>query len=197
MKTDTRNKLIQTSIELMTRKGFNNTGIGQILKEAKVPKGSFYYYFESKDDLGYAVIEESAAAREAFMQDFFQTREGSALEKLRAFFEHHIELFNENFDQCNCIFGNLGQELAVEHEAFREKISCVFKSSEDGLAELFKEAQAHGELSTELNVEHLAEFLFSGWEGALLRAKLKKSVEPLKVFVQLFFEQLLVPPANT
>jgi AcrR family transcriptional regulator len=57
MADNTRDKLIGVSVELIMLKGFNNTGIAEILSKAGVPKGSFYYYFKSKEDLGLAVID--------------------------------------------------------------------------------------------------------------------------------------------
>ena len=50
---DTRNDLIRSGLELLTQNGFLATGVDAIVKNANVPKGSFYYYFKSKED--YAV----------------------------------------------------------------------------------------------------------------------------------------------
>jgi AcrR family transcriptional regulator len=38
-------------------------GVAEICKAARVPKGSFYYHFESKEALALAVIDEHCAAR--------------------------------------------------------------------------------------------------------------------------------------
>ena len=46
---DTKNKLLQIGAKHIHLKGFNNTGLQEILKEANVPKGSFYFYFKSKE----------------------------------------------------------------------------------------------------------------------------------------------------
>jgi TetR/AcrR family transcriptional repressor of nem operon len=45
---DTRNDLIRSGLELLTQNGFLSTGVDAIVKNASVPKGSFYYYFKSK-----------------------------------------------------------------------------------------------------------------------------------------------------
>lgn len=41
---DTRNDLIRSGLELLTQNGFLATGVDAIVKNANVPKGSFYYY---------------------------------------------------------------------------------------------------------------------------------------------------------
>ncbi|MFQ3405032.1 TetR/AcrR family transcriptional regulator [Escherichia coli] len=53
---DTRNDLIRSGLELLTQNGFLATGVDAIVKNANVPKGSFYYYFKSKEDYAQTVL---------------------------------------------------------------------------------------------------------------------------------------------
>jgi TetR/AcrR family transcriptional repressor of lmrAB and yxaGH operons len=53
----TKEKIVQTSAELFLKKGYSNTGLAEILKETNLSKGSFYFSFSSKQDLGIAVAE--------------------------------------------------------------------------------------------------------------------------------------------
>ena len=55
---DTRCLLIEAGAKVMLSKGYNNTGIQEIVKLVGVPKGSFYHYFESKEAFALAVIEK-------------------------------------------------------------------------------------------------------------------------------------------
>ena len=57
MRDNTRNKLIETGAAIIHLKGFNNTGIQEILEAADVPKGSFYNYFRNKEDFGLQVVD--------------------------------------------------------------------------------------------------------------------------------------------
>ncbi|MGH8672403.1 MAG: TetR/AcrR family transcriptional regulator, partial [Burkholderiales bacterium] len=54
-RTQTREELVKVGAHIIAQHGFNTTGIEEVLKRAKVPKGSFYYYFASKEDFGLAV----------------------------------------------------------------------------------------------------------------------------------------------
>ncbi|ADL52701.1 TetR/AcrR family transcriptional regulator [Clostridium cellulovorans] len=47
--------LIETAARLFLRKGYSSTGINDILSEADMSKGSFYFHFSSKKDLGFEV----------------------------------------------------------------------------------------------------------------------------------------------
>jgi TetR/AcrR family transcriptional repressor of lmrAB and yxaGH operons len=51
----TKQHLIETAARLFLRKGYSNTGINDILQEADISKGSFYFYFSSKKELGFEV----------------------------------------------------------------------------------------------------------------------------------------------
>lgn len=56
-----RERLISTAARLVHKQGWTATGINQILGEAEIPKGSFYYYFRSKEALGVAVLQTHLA----------------------------------------------------------------------------------------------------------------------------------------
>ena len=57
MLANTRERIIETGAAIIHCKGFNYTGIQEILNAAKVPKGSFYNYFKSKEDFGLQIID--------------------------------------------------------------------------------------------------------------------------------------------
>ena len=61
MVKDTREHILKKGIELITEKGFHNTGISEILHSASVPKGSFYHYFGSKNEFGREIIRKASA----------------------------------------------------------------------------------------------------------------------------------------
>jgi AcrR family transcriptional regulator len=54
---DTKTELIKVGMELLGTHGYNVTGISAVLKRAKIPKGSFYHHFESKEEFGMETIE--------------------------------------------------------------------------------------------------------------------------------------------
>jgi len=56
-RTNTREEIIRKGAELIHAQGFNATGLKQILQVAGIPKGSFYFYFKSKEDFGLAIID--------------------------------------------------------------------------------------------------------------------------------------------
>ena len=57
----TRELLLQAAFREVHRSGFQSAGIDTILAATDVTKGALYYHFESKEALGYAIVEEIIA----------------------------------------------------------------------------------------------------------------------------------------
>ncbi|MBX9686863.1 MAG: TetR/AcrR family transcriptional regulator, partial [Candidatus Obscuribacterales bacterium] len=53
---DTRAILLEAGMAVMYEKGYSNTGIQEVLSSVGVPKGSFYHYFDSKEDFALKII---------------------------------------------------------------------------------------------------------------------------------------------
>ena len=51
MASDIRSRIVETSWKLFHDKGFGETTINDIIREAGISKGTFYYYFRSKDNM--------------------------------------------------------------------------------------------------------------------------------------------------
>lgn len=175
----------------MAAKGFNNTGIAEILGEVGVPKGSFYHYFKSKDELGLAIIENYGETLCKHLQDYLQTTPGKAIPRLRGYFAMLINYFENNFHDCNCLLGNLAQELAIQHPDMRKAIFSYYKTIEKLIAKCLAEAKAQGDLAADADVNMLAKVLFSSWEGCLVRAKLQQSAAPLHDLLHIYFSSIL------
>ena len=89
-----------------------------------------------------------------------------------------------------CLIGNLGQEMTALPEGFRVLLQDVFTDWECRTAGVLREAQQAGEISRDLKCDQMAHFFWIGWEGAVLRAKLDQSPEPLDRFAQGFLSLL-------
>lgn len=190
-KRDTRSEIIRIGTDLISRQGFNVTGIDAVLKEAGVPKGSFYHYFKSKEDFGLAVIDHFAERFAQRLDAFLNDEEVTPLNRIRNFLENSLARFSQN--QCcrGCLVGNLGQELADLNERFRVRLEEIFNGWRERIAACLREAQAAGELAKDVDPAVVACFIISSLEGAILRAKVMKSPQPLRDFVEVLFASVL------
>jgi TetR/AcrR family transcriptional regulator, transcriptional repressor for nem operon len=190
-KATTRNRILEHAGRIVLQKGFNNTGIQEILESAGVPKGSFYFYFKSKDDLGLALIDHYSQAG-ASMRDALMTEaEGTSLQRLQRFFQARRKFIEEQEWRYGCPIGNLTQEMCNLSEAFRIKLRAVFSAMQEFIRECLEEARAQEELDPRLEPDELAPFILDSWEGALLRMKAEGSTEPLIRFEKMVFGVIL------
>jgi TetR/AcrR family transcriptional repressor of nem operon len=191
---ETRNQLIWAGSELIVRQGFNHTGINAILSASGVPKGSFYYYFESKEAFGLAVIEGFAWERAQHMDAFLDDARVAPLQRVRNYLEDSAaEMRQSDFDR-GCLIGNLGQELAAQNPVFRTRLDRVFGDWETRFAGCLDAARRAGEIPADSDARRLSVFLLAGWEGALLRAKVTRSGAPMQAFIDVFFDQVVTGP---
>jgi TetR/AcrR family transcriptional repressor of nem operon len=131
---DTRNALVWCGTELLTERGFQITGIDEILKRVGVPKGSFYHYFKSKDDFGHAVIDNYEAYYAKKMDRIFGDTSQSPLHRLINFTENAKNGMVKFDFKRGCLIGNLGQELAALDTQFRERLERVLLTWEQRVA---------------------------------------------------------------
>ncbi len=190
-KKDTRSEIIRIGTELISRQGYNATGIEMVLKEAGVPKGSFYHYFKSKEEFGLAVLDLFADYYSRRMTALLQDTALSPLTRIRKLLEGSLERFSRNQCSKGCLIGNLGQELADQNERFRARLDEIFDGWRRLFAACLSEAQTAKELDSRIEAEALASFILSGWEGAILQAKVMKSPQPLQDFIEILFKVTL------
>ena len=81
--------------------------------------------------------------------------------------------------------GNLCQELADSHLAVSEKAEYLFRSYTASLARCIRKAQDAGEVNRRVDPDRLAEAIFNSWEGAVLRMKSSRSIQPLNAFLEM------------
>lgn len=189
---DTREKLIWCGTKLLTERGFHAVGIEEVLSCASVPKGSFYHYFESKHAFGEAVIDNFARYFNRKLDRILKDETGTPLTRLRAFVKEATDGMTRYEFRRGCLIGNLGQELGGLNEEFRNRIEAVLQSWQARVATCLTEAQQANEISLDQDVHALAEFFWIGWEGAILRSKLARSVAPMERFASLFFSRVCI-----
>lgn len=189
-KGETREALIRCGTELCTERGFQVTGIDEVLKRVGVPKGSFYHYFETKHQFGEAVIRNYALYFQRKLDATLGDTQQQPLQRLRSFIEQAQRGMAKFHFQRGCLVGNMGQELGGLDDNFRKQLEDVLLSWQAATATCLKDAADQGQLPPGADPERLAAFFWIGWEGAILRAKLTRNAEPLRLFADLFFELL-------
>ncbi|MEQ6916606.1 acrylate utilization transcriptional regulator AcuR [Halomonas aquatica] len=187
---DTRAALIRSGTEVLTEQGFVVSGIDGILKRVGVPKGSFYYYFDSKEAFGRAVMEHYGTYFAGKLDRHLRDETGSPLARIAAFVADATEGMARHDFTRGCLVGNLGQEASGLPEGFREWLRTTLEDWQQRLARCLREAQVAGELAESADCDRLAEAFWIGWEGAVMRARLERGARPLETFITTYMEGL-------
>nr|WP_320131881.1 TetR family transcriptional regulator C-terminal domain-containing protein [uncultured Holophaga sp.] len=178
---ETREALIQAGLELLTEKGFSASGLDEILRRVSVPKGSFYHYFPSKEAFGLELLDRYAAYFAERLDRFLKDESRPPRARLETFGAHAAEAMAWHDWRRGCLAGNLGQEMGALPESFRGRLLAVFQDWQDRVAACLREEPA---LAAE--ADRLARVFWTGWEGAVLRARLERGPEPLRLFMDFF-----------
>jgi TetR/AcrR family transcriptional repressor of nem operon len=181
-RTNTREEIIRKGAELIHAQGFNATGLQQILQAAGIPKGSFYFYFKSKEDFGLEIINYFNATISAIFTRYLSDKKISPLKRLEKLFEFFEAAFQKSGYALGCPIGNLSLELADTNERLRFHLIGVIEKLIAQIELCLQEAKRDKSLPANLNTADTAHFIFHGFEGAVLHMKVVKSIEPFRSF---------------
>lgn len=187
---DTREALIRSGTAILTEQGFAAAGIDGILRQVGVPKGSFYYYFDSKEAFGQAVIENYARFFAYKLDKSLLNPQLPPLDRLEAFVADAVQGMEKYDFRRGCLIGNLGQEVANLPANYRDQLIAILHSWEQRVADCLELARQQGTLEPQADCRALAAYFWAGWEGAVMRAKLNGNAEPLNNFIRHFLAGL-------
>jgi TetR/AcrR family transcriptional repressor of nem operon len=188
---DSRLSILEKGARIIHKKGFNHTGIKEILDAAGVPKGSFYHFFKSKEDYGLNLLDHYAGFFVKKAEDLLNENDTLPLQRLKRFFDDFLCFFEDNACELGCPIGNLSQEMGDLNPAFRKKLEEIFQMMVSPVERLLKEAQTRKELSKKMDTREMANFIINSWEGAILRMKVQKNPDALRLFDRMMFDSLL------
>jgi len=173
----TRQRLLQAAFREIHRSGFQSAGIDAILAATNVTKGALYYHFESKETLGYAVVEEIIAkfTRDRWLRPMLS--EGQPIDILIGVVRRIPARLKDV--RAGCPLLNLAQEMSPLDEQFRKRLESIFLDWQEGVATLLRKGQSQGTVRRDLNPDETASFLVAMVEGY---ATLAKNAQDTKVW---------------
>ncbi|MEM7773068.1 MAG: TetR family transcriptional regulator C-terminal domain-containing protein [Cyanobacteria bacterium P01_E01_bin.6] len=173
-----REELLNQGLQLLIKQGYHGTGIKELVDQVKVPKGSFYNYFESKEHFGAEVIRHYSQQITALMRVHLNSPENDVLTALKNFFEQEMQRHQEV--KAGCILGNLGAELGASSELCQQAMLEGFQDMKQLFSQTFERGQAQKTIRDDISAAELADFVINAYEGALLRMQVSQSVEPIR-----------------
>lgn len=175
----------------MIAKSYNGVGLNEILNDAGVPKGSFYHFFKSKEELGVAVIENSFVENTQKLREALQSSEKSPLTRLEDYFVRARDEINSRELRQECLICKLALELSSLSEPLRRAVHEGWQVWRSIIADCLRDAQNEGEIDPGHDAESLASFIIYSFEGAMIRVQVNNNILPVNHFLHYVFHVLL------
>ncbi len=161
MANDRRERIIGAAWKLFREKGFAEATINDIINEAGISKGTFYYYFRSKDDLLDTLSE--ILDREYERLDGIEPQDLSCFDKLM-WLNYEVHSFMEkNIDYRLLSYLYSAQIIKEDFSSLLNRNRYYYRYVE----RLMYEGQKNGELTDEMTISEMVSF-FSMGERALV-----------------------------
>lgn len=192
MGADTRRQLLDVGLDAVRAGGYARVSIQDIVRRAGVPKGSFHYYFASKEAFALALMKHFAGRMAAVADTLRPDGATPAADRLRRFFRAYAARMADEGFRTGCLFGVLALDAASVSDAVRARVAAGLDAFAAALAPVVREAQADGAIAAALDADAVAAFLVDAWQGALMRMRVEGGDAPLRRFERVALGRLIV-----
>jgi TetR/AcrR family transcriptional regulator, transcriptional repressor for nem operon len=175
----TRAQILEVAFWEVFKRGFHAVSINDILAQTDLTKGAFFHHFPTKEDLGYAIVDETL--KEMVLDRWIRPLEEyeNPVEGISANLKKVIDSSPDEGFALGCPLNNLIQEMSTVDTKFRDKLHAVLELWISGVEKNLKRAQTRGYLKSDANARRLAEFIVMNHEGAF---GMVKSMRDKRVF---------------
>ncbi|MDD5200406.1 MAG: TetR/AcrR family transcriptional regulator [Terrimicrobiaceae bacterium] len=178
----TRERILDAAEAIMLQESFHSVGLNRILAAVKVPKGSFYHYFESKEQFGVEMLKHYVANATAYKTRILLSTspEEDPLQRLLTFFETGVAKCQELQGRCPCLLVKLTSEVADFSEPMRKVLADANRNVIGIFERLLREGIAKKGISDRVDPAIMAAVIQDLWSGALQRAATQRDTTPLR-----------------
>ena len=179
----TREKILEAAAEEIYRVGFQAASIGDILNKLGISKGALYHHFRSKQQLGYAVVDDVLCRKVSGVWEY-ALEQSDPLGGLIDMFDEMAEKLAGKRLNCGCPINNLAQEMSPIDEGFRIRIEKVYANWHRRLHNAFAGAQQRGLMRADVDASEAAYFVIATMQGATGLAKNAQNCDIFKAAIK-------------
>ena len=170
-----RERLLDLAEAAVLTKGYGATSIEELVAEAGITKGGFFYHFRDKNDLACALLERAIAREAERLHAYFAAaheRHDDPLERLSAVLERIAESASEGgLDRRGSLVGTFCNTPGVLDDRGRELLARALTSSREPFAEALREIAERYPIRDEIGIDAVADRVFGTLEGGVVMAK--------------------------
>ncbi len=173
--TDTRDRIMDIAEAAILMKGFEATSIEEIVAEAEITKGGFFYHFPDKNALALALIERHILREDALFDELFDRAAELSDDPLHRFLIA-LKFLAELFDDMPALYpGCIIATTAYQDRMFSPPVREANRRAVLGWRARFKaqfeEVAAIYPPVDPVNLDALADYVSTVVEGAIVMAK--------------------------
>lgn len=183
-----KDDILQQGEQLFRKQGYNHTGINEILKVSGIPKGSFYNFFDSKEDFALKVVQRYGDKMYAFIDGQLSQPEKSALQRLKDLYQTVYHANKEEEFRQGCMVNTLMGEIAGQEDKLAEEADKAFHRWVERIEICVKEAQDDGSVRRDYTAYEIADYLHSSHYGIQNRGKASRDDEQYRRWFQMTFD---------
>lgn len=169
---ESRQRLIECAAKLFWENGYSATGISEILKQTGLPKGSFYFYFKSKDDLASAVTEYY---QKILLEQFQSSSQENDWESFIEEIFDYLSVRTSGQTFAGCPYAVMGMETALSKPA----VASVFMEGLKKFEQIFQKVLLYSGLPQD-HAAILSRRMLSIYQGYLLLGRINGDLSYLK-----------------
>jgi len=177
----TRGKLLDATFDEVYHNGFQAASLNNIVAAAGITKGALFHHFESKQSLGYALVDDLLApildAR--WLAPLADTDDPITV--LQTSFRRHIrddiKAGNVNY---GCPMNNLAQEMSPLDKGFHRRLETMYDTWRATIADALARGQNAGKVRSDVDVRATATLVVVGQIGIWSTAKHSQSAKLMK-----------------
>ncbi|MEO0509891.1 MAG: TetR/AcrR family transcriptional regulator [Verrucomicrobiota bacterium] len=180
--SNAKNQLLDAMVDLMWERSYGSLTIDLICEKADVKKGSFYYFFKSKLDLGIAAMDHIWEHLQPTVDaNFSPSRpplERIAIQVTQAYTKTK-EIAEEHGYVLGCPYFNIGAEISTIEPELVEKVNQLLARFQRYFENAVIEAVANDDIP-EIDPKEAGRIIFNLYEGMITQARMKNDVELLR-----------------
>ena len=184
-----KQEIIRIAREVIHSKGYQAASVSDIMAATNIGKGQFYHYFQSKHDLGLAVVEDLVKDWEEQLIIGILNTSDNPVTKLNRMLQWAETSHAEMEIKYGCAMGNLAIEMSAQDEKFRVKIKEFFihwvNSVTDILTEMIKDHQLDESINPKKNAESIVAMI----EGGILLMVSRQNIKVLQDIFEVIKQQ--------
>jgi TetR/AcrR family transcriptional regulator, transcriptional repressor for nem operon len=184
-----KQEIIRIAREVIHSKGYQVTSVSDIMTATNIGKGQFYHYFQSKHDLGLAVVEDLVKDWEEQLIIGILNTSDDPVTKLNRMLQWAEISHAEMEIKYGCAMGNLAIEMSAQDEEFRVKIKEFFIHWVNSVADILTEMIKDHQLDESINPKKNAESIVAMIEGGILLMVSRQNIQVLQDIFEVIKQQ--------